>query len=381
MTLTRGGFTSLHYAQKIMPFPWHVDKNAQRLSINPLYWQSHLVVFRPIFYFLAIIFMPPTFGRVGWLWFHWDTYTIYQLEEVVIYCGFICFFLAFVPALYMIQWQYTEVIYFINQSVQAGSSVKSVWTRNIFITIPKLGKRSIFELLVYGFSIFVGFVPAAIFAGPFVLNFCPLQLCFGTSIFVKCCAATLYGFAALVVAHTLLTVLILIIMVEENVIYFTSTLYIKKTSEQFLLKNFSLFIRFRATQMILKIAQSTYGVFLTNLIFIGILLASLCGYVVINMYSILSIVSYVFTFGIFVICFIVALLLTFLVNISLEDSKRFVGFWGLHLKKREHQKILLACKPIGFELGPYGIARAELGLLICDDIMVNVVTLSLLGAS
>ncbi len=40
--------------------------------------------------------------------------------------------------------------------------------------------------------------------------------------------------------------------------------------------------------------------------------------------------------------------------------------------------MLQACKPIGFILGPYGIGRAQLGLLIADDIMRNLVSLILL---
>ncbi len=90
--------------------------------------------------------------------------------------------------------------------------------------------------------------------------------------------------------------------------------------------------------------------------------------------------SYLFALILFVSAFFAAFLPTFLGNIVLEDSIRFLRYWGLNLKRKENKKMLHACKPIGYILGPYGIGRTQLGLLIADDIMRNMVSLVLLDS-
>ncbi len=99
----------------------------------------------------------------------------------------------------------------------------------------------------------------------------------------------------------------------------------------------------------------------------------------ITMYNRLNLMVYLFNPTVAITCFIIALVLTYLASIPFENSKMFCKKWIPHLTKKEHRKMLVACQPFGFQLGPYGVGIARLGLYICDDIIQNTVDMILLG--
>ncbi len=79
-----------------------------------------------------------------------------------------------------------------------------------------------------------------------------------------------------------------------------------------------------------------------------------------------------------VICLTNAFVLTFQANILHENSKEFLKFWCLKLVRREDKRMIGACRLVGIHVGHYGFVNAQLGILICDDIVQNLVTLVLL---
>ncbi len=56
----------------------------------------------------------------------------------------------------------------------------------------------------------------------------------------------------------------------------------------------------------------------------------------------------------------------------------FKMYWKKIVVRKEDLRRLNACRPFSVELGPYGMSTSKLGLLICDDIIKNSVTILLL---
>ncbi len=98
------------------------------------------------------------------------------------------------------------------------------------------------------------------------------------------------------------------------------------------------------------------------------------------MYHILNIFVYLLAPVTAIIGIVLAMVLTYLADFPYKNSKMFLLYWKQILTRKEDRKVLNACVPTGFHLGPYGLARAKLGLQICDDIVRNTVTLLVLGS-
>ncbi len=234
---------------------------------------------------------------------------------------------------------------------------------------------------MYGISLEISAAPPGIFAGPFTISYCPVQLIFGKSLVVKLCASFFYAIVATFVAQIILSVILLFIVFLEKMINFSAIIYPSNffSSDFIFVSRFNKFYRrFRTMQIIFKLGNLTYQFFVTNGICVGTILGSCCGYVSLKMFRKLSLITYGFVVALFILCFILSLIATFLANVSYKHSKSFVKFWGANIRKKEDRKMLRACKSIAFEMGPYGILRAQLGLIICDDIIRNIVMMILL---
>ncbi len=283
----------------------------------------------------------------------------------------------------MLQVQYSDIIYIINQSCLVCAKNKISLTRTVYVNLPVLGKISIHELFVYGISIGASLSPPAAFAAPFAMPYLPIQLIFGHIIFVKLIAAIVYGVLTLFIAQILLSVFLLFMVFVEKMIHFSLTTYPTKVGPKdlrFVFRFHRYFLRFRTMQLLFKLGNLTYSFFFTNAICIGTVIGSCSGFITLKMFTKLVLISYCFVAILLIICFVVSLILTFLLNISYEHSKTFLIFWGAHLRRKEHKKLLRSCKPIGFDFGPYGVGRAQLGIIICDDIIRNMVMMILLDS-
>ncbi len=131
--------------------------------------------------------------------------------------------------------------------------------------------------------------------------------------------------------------------------------------------------------MVLTNANSLYTDFLTILIAIGVLAASVGTYVTLILYNSLRFVVYIISPTFSFYCYVIALLMTMYANIPRKHVIQFCTVWKCRLVNRIDRKILQSCPDnIGFTIGPYGIATAKLEILVCDDIIQNAVSLILL---
>lgn len=66
-------------------------------------------------------------------------------------------------------------------------------------------------------------------------------------------------------------------------------------------------------------------------------------------------------------------------NIPSQNVGKFFQVWRRQVLNKIERKVLRSCPAVvGFNVGPYGIVTAKLGILICDDITQNAITLILL---
>jgi len=137
--------------------------------------------------------------------------------------------------------------------------------------------------------------------------------------------------------------------------------------------------RFRTLQIFLILGNSIFKDFLTILIFVGVLAASSAAFMTLKMYGVVNIFMYLLGPAATILGFVLALILTHLANFPFKNTRIFGLYWRHFANNKENKRLLRTCRPCGFSLGPYGVARALLGLQICDDIIHNTVTVLLLG--
>lgn len=80
----------------------------------------------------------------------------------------------------------------------------------------------------------------------------------------------------------------------------------------------------------------------------------------------------------FLIDMFVAIAYTALGSIPSENVQRFYRSWKRVLQRKEERKLLKCVPVIGYRVGPYGLSTPLLGLLICEDVINNVLSLMLL---
>lgn len=122
-------------------------------------------------------------------------------------------------------------------------------------------------------------------------------------------------------------------MVLDNLILSTSKLLLPSIRASSGLRKY--FQQFRSIEILFRVINNVYGTFLVNLIFIGVILASCSGSMIIRWHGKINTLIYVMMPVITLFCFADAISLTFLVTKPLEKSKRFLKSWGFHLRKRE----------------------------------------------
>lgn len=117
-----------------------------------------------------------------------------------------------------------------------------------------------------------------------------------------------------------------------------------------------------------------------NFVFVGTPLGSRGSCWTLKMYSKVHIVLYFCGTVINLGCFVIAIVLTYIYAQPCENTETFIRVWSTNIVKSEYRKVLRSLKPCGFCIVPYGIVREKLGLLICDDIVRNTVTATLLDS-
>lgn len=170
--------------------------------------------------------------------------------------------------------------------------------------------------------------------------------------------------------------MLIYIMVLDILILFTSKMLfpVHRTN----LKLSKYFREFREIEIVFRIFSDAYRSLVIVLIFVGVIMASCAGSMTILWYGKIHILIYILMPVLLVNCFIYVLFLTCLANIPYKNSKRFLKFWQLYVRKKEELRNVRGCRPIGLNAGPYGMVTNQLGILICDDIIHNMITIILL---
>lgn len=384
MSLTQGIFKVQFYLQKIVPPPFYIDLANNRVTESSLYNQKRHTYVRKFSEFsIKLFILPFMLLRTLWLVLHWNSMASLDMEQVIIYGATSGVMIVLVTVCELFNSHGKTILYLLNQV----DSLRVICEDNdsyAYIYLPCVGKRSVRELFMFLFPIPLIVLPSANFAAPFVVNHLPLQLMFGQSYFIKFSSGILY---AILVTYGGLTILYAIfgaIGSLETLISYTSSTFnktMKGTQMSFNRWMFRIcYKRLRSIQLLVQLGMLIYTTFILTLITVGILIATFGAYATIKLYHKMHILTYVCAPAITVLCFVIAILLTYLSGIPYKNSLKFKKYWTLFIRNKEDKKVLLACKPFGFVLGPYGIAKASLGLIICDDIIHNTVTAILLDA-
>lgn len=381
MSLTSGAFKIHSILQNLVPQPWHLIPYQQLASISPLYIQLNFKRFRIISRFTTFCwFFPYVICRLCWLFFHWKSYTSTHVDEAVVYGGFFCLLVIFLGVLYLqIKYQ-SEIIYIVNQIHLLDVLCRERFSsKSCEITCKSLFcGQCVQELIIYGISTGNMLLIICFSAFPLAVTYCPLQILFDWNYFVQITEIFYFSSIGIFNAFGLLSVVLIGIIILDTLIFCTSKMFFPDYPENLKL---SKYVRqLRCVQIILTISNNIFGNFNTILILLGVLMTSCMGSMAIRWYGKTDTLIYIMMPTGTIIGFTYALLLSFLASIPYENSKQFLKFWRVYLRSRMDRRIIRACKPIGVNVELYGLGRAQLGLLICDNMIRNMITIVLLDA-
>ncbi len=258
MSLTTGVFEIHSFLLKLVPLPYNALNN--RLEVNPSYKNKYSRTFHMLcFTGSFIIILPICVFRLVWLMFHWNSFTSNIVDQLLMFSTLIGVSLIIAPVLSMFRTHGFEIVYMINQVCQLGpNGVTKQKHPNPTFIFPIVGRRSIQEIFIFSLAVPIVIWPPGIFVAPFTMPFMPIQYIFGQSIYVKLVSGILYGITGLNGAFSILSAILILIVVLENIIEYTS----KINSNRSNLKTNLLFVvcvnRFRRAQLIVQLCNMIY---------------------------------------------------------------------------------------------------------------------------
>ncbi len=385
MSLTLGAFKVHSVLEKVIPTPYSISLETYRISKSVSYNLSiHRLIRTCILYTIVCPLIPFITWRLVWLIHNWKVFTSLHFDQLVAYAALTCGIIIFTTAWHLERTQSETIQFILNERCNLVSITAYLITSpyDMQICIPYVGIYCLKELFIYGFSFPFILANLAAIAAPFAITYDPIQLIIGEqSVLIKFCLGWLYSVYVLYGQTTLLSALLLSIAFLEGIVSYSGTIHYMNEPFSTLMKfRFRhCYRRYRILKILTVYANHVIQVFVTVLIFVGILLASCGAFATLKMYTVLNIFTYIIAPTGTVICFVVAILFTYLANFPYKNSLIFKQYWKRIVTRKEEKRMLLACTRIGFDLGPYGLAKAMLGLHICDDIIRNTVTFLLLG--
>ncbi len=245
--------------------------------------------------------------------------------------------------------------------------------------------RSIKPLFAYGLAFPFIILPPASVLVPFILPNLPLELLFGSSFFAQIFSGFIYGIISTYTGLSVLTTLLIEMILIENIIEFTEQICNRACNNNLLSQSHKRFYEFchgyRMAQILINCTNSILCVFVVNLTFMGILLGSCAAYITVKMYGEVHFIIYLCGTSLTIICFVVAIVFTYLVGLPYKNLETFKTYWLTKVHCKENRKVLRSLRSCGFQMGPYGVSTSKLGVKICDDIIQNTVTVLLLGSA
>ncbi len=383
MSLTLGSLKLISVFGRVFPSPFTSDLQNYRLCSNLSYRKTSYRLYR----FLSIVIIqyilfPFALCYSLWVFLHWKTFTILNMDQAIIYASFDIISVIFSAFYHLLNTKHAEIEYLVNQRcklVPEASNTEYLLKINI---IGKLCKETIsvnlVAFFVYSVACSVILFPLTFVVAPFAISFDPGQIFFGNSIFVKLFSGLIYGGFAVSLIIVILTFVLIAVIMMEGLWKYTSGLS-SDASQRSARKFYHCFQRYLTTQILLTIKNNLFALVFVILTFCGILLTSCLAYIVFKLYGTISIFIYGASIWGTPIKFLIAIVMTHLGGLPCSNIKKYRQFWKMHLKRKEDLKILSSCRVVGISVGSYGIATSKLGLVICDDIINITVTLLLLN--
>lgn len=370
MSFLQATFAVHAFYQKLptTPLPYKVDTTLNKLQSNRNYTRSISTLSRKLVAFVMSSAAVGCLAYVAWLVVHWEDYTQKHLEQALIYLIALC-----AIGIYG-SFFYTQEVY--------GEDL--MYPQNQFLTLQPDKTKSTPAKDMAKFSFVYGLTGAtalgwfALFFGPFFVPYCPIQLIFGTSLAPKLTASVIYSSLYIFCIPTVLSLGLFTLVFLEWAIVYSNELYggkSEKTDDSNQIRFRRSYKKFQMFRMVANIHSSIVEFMFTALIIIGIFMISCAGYCTIEMTNRLPLFLYITFPVLFVIGLLIATVFTHLGGIPCENVVEFIVYWKRILRNRKDRMIIRSTPLIGFRLGPYGIGTKTLGILICEDILNNVVNL------
>lgn len=262
----------LSILQTAVPQPWHVLSTKHQVIPSRLYFNQNFKYFLTFLNFSFSLSFLLIAHRLCWLFFYWKSYSMYHMDQAVLYGIQFCMLLIFLAIYHMHHNYHTNIIYMLNQLFQLCQLDGST----------KICKDP-YELFVYLMSAyFVPIIPCITFA-PFVISQGPLQLIFGCSYFAKTVESISYTVVYAYNSITLLSIVLVLVMAIDILYLYASKLHFSTNNLSFKLSRY--FARLRIAEILFRILNKAYGLLVNVLVIVGILLASCSGSLTIRWYG------------------------------------------------------------------------------------------------
>lgn len=173
--------------QNVFPMPYAVYLPDCKVVNSHLDQKPVHKIIRLLSLLIVIFFFIPTLvWRLIWLIFHWKSYTVNNIVEIIVYVYFLTLALIFLAAYYTKHKHTQEIKYLSNQLFQfvktlAGKLSPSFLVK-LEIQLPvRKTKATVMDLLVYSSSIPCYIVLIGTVFSPFVIPYEPIQFVYTNS--------------------------------------------------------------------------------------------------------------------------------------------------------------------------------------------------------
>ncbi len=231
MSLTSGAYRVHSLFQNIIPTPYAVDPTTYQLIKSIPHQKRFHKTFRiSILLSFFLFFIPFCFGRFIWLLHHWKSYTVYHVDQIIVYIFYLTATFLFIPACWTQHKKCTELIFVLNQrckliNIKTHNSASSAVLEvvNFSVHLPFIGKSSIKEIVIYCLSSACFIVILGVTALPFAITYDPVQLVIERSaILVK---IFIYWSFMIFAGTSILSVLLKIIVFLEGILYYSTSIH------------------------------------------------------------------------------------------------------------------------------------------------------------
>lgn len=359
--------------QDAVSLHFYLNTHLTKFEINYSYTKLSAQFYHYFAILSAFLYCWATGAQLIWYFFIWNSFTKFNIEiPVVQMLGFLSVSLG-LSSVYILETYYNDIIFLFNQCI----SIKYHSTP-LLIKFPFFGSLDAKVLFIYSFAIPLCTFPIVFALVPFVVSWDTVQLILGNAYLCKCIAAIFYGIMTSYVFWNLISLMMLSFVCFDTITTVSTYFLPRRFSGSFVdfRKYYKVYIEAR---IVFEGLSKIFSPFHQVLIFVGVFIGSFSSYATLKLQNYMPIMMYLCTPTLSTAVYVAAILLTYMANTPLQNSERFESFWRRYLTRKHDWKLLRSCPLLGYRLGSYGAASATLGVLICDDIVRNTVTILLIG--